>query len=68
MSTVTAIATAWRHRDFAPLEVRNELSDIFRHSIEKAIKEDIKNGTTDPSVIFSNLKNTLEKIRENVKS
>lgn len=60
--------TAWRQRDFTPLEVRNGLSDIFRHSIKKAIKEEIKNGTTDPSVIFSNLKNTLEKIRGKVKN
>ena len=64
MSTVTA----WRQRDFTPIEVSNELSDIIRHSIEKTIKEEIKNGTTDPSVIFSNLKNTLEKIRGKVKS
>jgi cytosine/adenosine deaminase-related metal-dependent hydrolase len=61
MSTVTA----WRQRDFTPIEVSSELKDIIRHSIEKTIEEEIKNGTTDPSVIFSNLKNTLEKIRKN---
>ncbi len=61
-------ARVWRQRDFTPIEARSELSDILRHSIEKTIKEEIKNGTTDPSVIFSNLKNTLEKIRGKVKN
>ena len=60
--------TAWRQRDFTPLDVRNELSDIIRRSIEKTIGESIKNCTTDPQAIFENLKKTLEQIRENVKT
>lgn len=66
MSTITA--AAWRHRDYMWYDVRMSLSGILRRSIKKAIKEEIKNGTTDPQAIFESLKKTLERIRENVKS
>lgn len=65
MPTIAETATAWRHRDFKWYEVRMSLSGIFKRSIGKTIGESIKNR--NPQVI-SDLKNTLEHIREIVKT